>query len=140
MDNKNLAMLEYLSAYPAIQSFLYFNSITNELGNTSVQTVYSEAWERRYMGGHGIKQYDFAIVYMAQQDPGTSFNNAEEMQGVQEFMDWIDAQNKARNFPKFEGTRVMSIENLQNMPNLAEVNEAGNVAKYMFQCRIRYYE
>ncbi len=140
MDSKHEAMLAYLSKYPGLDAFLRFNSATDELGNVSVQTVYSNKWEKRYIGGHGIKRYDFAIVSMAPQDPGTSHANADRMQEAQDFMEWIDEQRKARNFPDFEGCRVLSIENLQNMPNLAGVNTAGNVAKYMFQCRVRYYE
>ena len=65
---------------------------------------------------------------------------AEQMQEAQKFMEWIDQQRKARNFPDFEGCKVLSIENLQNMPNLAGVNAAGNVAKYICQCRVRYYK
>lgn len=140
MNNKNQAMLEFLSQYPAVQSFLFFNSASETLGNTSIQTVYSETWEKRYTRGHGMKQYDFAIVQMVPQDGGTNHNNAEQMQSVQDFMNWIEEQNKARNLPEFTGCQVLSIENLQNMPNLADVNKAGNIAKYMFQCRVRYYE
>lgn len=77
---------------------------------------------------------------MLPQDEGTTQKNAEQAQTVQSFMDWIDEQNRARKFPFFEGCDVLSIENLQNMPNLAGVNEAGTVAKYMFQVRVRYYQ
>lgn len=140
MDSKHRAMLDYLAQYPKMDAFLRFNSVTDKLGNISVQTVSGSQWERRYVGGHGIKRYDFAVVSMAPQDPGTSAVNAEQMQLAQDFMDWIDQQKRERNFPEFEGCKVLSIENLQNMPNLAGVNAAGNVAKYMFQCRVRYYE
>lgn len=140
MDNKHQAMLDYLAKYPGLDAFLRFNSVTDKLGNVSVQTVSSSEWEKRYIGGHGIKRYDFAVVSMAPQDPGASSVNAEQMQEAQKFMEWIDQQRRARNFPDFEGCKVLSIENLQNMPNLAGVNSAGNVAKYMFQCRVRYYE
>ena len=140
MDSEHEAMLKYLSKYPGWGAFLRFNSATDELGNISVQTVYSNQWEKRYIGGHGVKRYDFAIVSMAPQDPGRSAVNAKQMQEAQNFMEWIDEQQKARNFPDFEGCKVLSIENLQNMPNLAGVNTAGNVAKYIIQCRVRYYE
>lgn len=140
MDNKHQAMLDYLAKYPGLDAFLRFNSVTDKLGNVSVQTVYSNEWEKRYIGGHGIKRYDFAVVSMAPQDPGTSSVNADQMQEAQKFMEWIDQQRKARNFPEFKGCKVLSIENLQNMPNLAGVNAAGNVAKYVIQCRVRYYE
>lgn len=140
MDNKNTAMLEYLRQYPGLQSFLYFNSMVDQIGNTAVQTVYGETWEQRYMRGHGIKQWDFAIVKIAQADTGTSDINADETQAVQDFMDWIDNQNRLKNFPDFSPNRVLSIENLQNMPNFAGINNDEGTAKYMFQCRVRYYQ
>lgn len=139
-DNKNIAMLNYLRQYPGLQSFLYFNSMVDQIGNTAVQTVYGETWEKKYVRGHGIKQWDFAVVKIAQADTGTSDINADETQAVQDFMDWIDAQNKAKNFPTFDGCEILSIENLQNMPNFAGIDKNEGTAKYMFQCRVRYYE
>lgn len=140
MDNKNTAMLEYLRQYPGLQSFLFFNSMVDQIGNTSVQTVSGETWEKKYVRGHGIKQWDFAVVKIAQADTGTSDINADETQAVQDFMDWIDEQNKAGNFPDFSPGKVLSIQNLQNMPNFAGVDNNEGTAKYMFQCRVRYYE
>lgn len=140
MDNKNTAMLEYLRQYPGLQSFLFFNSMVNQIGNTAVQTVYGETWEKKYVRGHGIKQWDFAVVKIAQADTGTSDINADETQAVQDFMDWIDEQNKAGNFPDFSPANVLSISNLQNMPNFAGIDNNEGTAKYMFQCRVRYYE
>lgn len=140
MDNKNTAMLAYLRQYPGLRSFLYFNSMVDQIGNTAVQTVYGEAWEKKYVRNHGIKQWDFAVVKIAQADTGTSDINADETQAVQDFMDWIDAQNKSQNFPVFDGCKILSIENLQNMPNFAGIDNNEGAAKYMFQCRVRYYE
>lgn len=139
MANKNKEILEFLEQCPAVKSFLYFNSSTDKAGRVSVETVYSDVWEKRFVRNSGIKVYEFAVVQMLPQDQGTSDTNAEQAQSVQDFMDWIDEQNRAKNFPKFQGCQVLSIENLQNMPNLAGVNEAGTVAKYMFQVRVRYY-
>lgn len=140
MDNKNIAMLEYLRQYPGLQSFLYFNSMVDQIGNTAVQTVYGETWETKYVRGHGIKQWDFAVVKIAQADTGTSDINADETQAVQDFMDWIDEQNRLKNFPDFSPNRVISIENLQNMPNFAGIDNNEGAAKYIFQCRVRYYQ
>ena len=140
MDDKNTAMLEYLRQYPGLQSFLFFNSMVDQIGNTSVQTVSGETWEKKYVRGHGIKQWDFAVVKIAQADTGTSDINADETQAVQDFMDWIDKQNKAGNFPDFSPSKVLSIQNLQNMPNFAGIDNNEGTAKYMFQCRVRYYE
>lgn len=138
--SKHRAMVEYLKQYQGLRSFLYFNTITDKAGNVSVQTVYSDEWEKRQLRGHGIKRYDFALVSMVPQDLGTSDSNVVQMEDVQTFMEWVKEQNRLRNFPKFEGCKVLSIENLQNMPNLAGVNAAGSAAKMMCQCRVRYYE
>ena len=140
MDNKNTAMLEYLRQYPGLQSFLFFNSMVDQIGNTSVQTVSGETWEKKYVRGNGIKQWDFAVVKIAQADTGTSDINADETQAVQDFMNWIDEQNKAGNFPDFSPSKVLAISNLQNMPNFAGIDNDEGTAKYMFQCRVRYYE
>ena len=136
--SKHEAMVEYLKQYPGLQSFLYFNTITDKAGNVSVQTVYSDEWEEQDITGHGTKRYDFAIIFMAPQDQGTSYTNIAKMDDVQNFMDWISEQNELKNLPNFEGCEVYSIENLQNMPNLSTVS--ASAAKYMFQCRVRYYE
>lgn len=136
--SKHEAMVEYLKQYPGLRSFLYFNTASNTIGNISVQTVYSDEWEEQDITGHGTKRYDFAIVFMARQDQGTSYANVSKMDDVQAFMDWIQRQDQEKNFPDFGDCEVYSIENLQNMPNLAAASES--VAKYMFQCRVRYYE
>lgn len=137
-DNKNQAMLEYLKQYPGAQSTLFFNTLVDRIGNQGVQTVYGEAWETRYVRGHGIKQWDFAVVKIAELSTGTSDINVNEAQAVQDFMDWIDLQNAAGNFPDFSPGKVLSIENLQNMPNFAGIDQNEGAAKYMFQCRVRY--
>lgn len=140
MDNKNTAMLEYLRQYPGLQSILYFNSMVDQIGNEALQTVYGETWEKKYLHGHGVKQWDFAVVKISKSSTGTNNINVNETQAVQDFMDWIDAQNKAKNFPDFSPAKVLSISNLQNMPNFAGVDNNEGTAKYMFQCRVRYYQ
>lgn len=139
MVNKHEIMREYLERYPSLGAYLKFNTIDDVQGERSIATTYGDAWEKKYMRGHGIKRYDFAMIIMQPFDSGTSSINTFEMFDVQQFMEWIDEQNEAKNFPDFgEGTKIISIENLQNMPNLAGVNQGGAVAKYMFQCRVRY--
>ncbi len=140
LTGKAGAMLRYLSNYPRLQSFLYTNTSDDVIGNTSFNTIYGETWEKRYLGGHGVKSFDFSVSVMLPQDAGTSDNNAEQLQVAQDFMDWIDEQEANKNYPDFENCKVLAIENLQNMPNFAGVNAAGNTAKYMFQCRVHYYE
>ena len=137
MDNKHKAVVDFLSQYPELKSYLYFNNVTEEENHTSINTVTNDTWEKKYLRG-GIKNYDFAIAIIKPYDTGTSELNIEEMFDVQKFMAWIDEQNKNKNFPVFENGEVFLMENLQNEPSFSGVNEAGNLAKYMFQIRIKY--
>lgn len=139
MENYNKAIMDYLATYPDIKTFPFFNSSTESIGNTSIATNYGSTWVDRHLRGHGVKAYDFAIIYMGQQDSGTSDINANEMFNAEKFMQWVEEQNENKNFPVFDGAKVLSIENLQNQPNFAGVSEAGNVAKYMMQIRVLYY-
>lgn len=137
MTNKHKVVLDYLSNYPDIKSFLYFNTSLEELNHTSVNTITSDYFEQKYLRG-GIKNYDFAITFIGQYDTGTSDININQIFDLEKFMLWIDEQNKNKNFPEFEVGEVISIENLQNEPSFSGINETGNLAKYMFQIRIKY--
>lgn len=55
-----------------MKSFLYFNSATDKAGRVSIETVYSDVWEKRFIRDVGIKAYEFAVVQMLPQDQGTS--------------------------------------------------------------------
>lgn len=137
--NKNEKMIEYISDYPELGAYLKFNTVDNSPGERSISTVYDDVWEVRHIRNHGIKRYDFAVVLIQNHDTGTSSFNANEMFDAEKFMEWIDEQNKNKRFPDFgKDANIISIENLQNMPNLAGVDNSGTVAKYMFQCRVRY--
>lgn len=104
-------------------------------------TTYVDKWVKRYMRNTGIKEYGFAILLSLAYSQGTDDLNLIALNLAQAFGDWIDAQNKSKNLPDFGNKcRTMKIESLQNMPNLAEINEAGTVAKYMLQCEVTYYE
>ena len=67
--------------------------------------------------------------------------NLEAMNFAQSFMDWLEVQNKNNNYPDFgSNCQIKFMENLQNMPNLAGVLPEANLARYMLQCRIVYFE
>ena len=76
------------------------------------------------------KEYTFSILITWQYSAETDDLNLQAMNFAQEFMDWIDEQNRKKHFPDF-GTncQVKKIENLQNMPNLATVDWENMVAQ-----------
>ena len=134
-------LVTFLKQQPPLNEILYFNK-TQEIADTSsVNTVYSDYTVQEYTCGNSDREFVFAIKQMKQYDSsGTSGINRQTMEEVQAFMDWIDEQNKKRNFPEFpDNCFVYKIENLQNMPEIAGTNDQG-LAEYMFQCRVCYTE
>jgi hypothetical protein len=56
------------------------------------------------------------------------------------FNEWLEIQKSKRNFPKFgDNCDDYEIEPLQNMANLATIEEDGT-AKYMLAAQINYRE
>lgn len=134
----NVAMLNYLRGCEELGYFLKFNTITTSVGEVSIDTISSDYALKRYTNGDQLKEYIFAIVLMKLHDTGDlSDINTESMYDATKVAEWIDEQNRIGNLPAISG--VQSIENLQNMPDIAGVDENG-VAKYLMQCKVTYIE
>lgn len=141
--SKHDAMKAYLEPHVTeiFGGVLGVNFSVDTPGTAGFVTTYADKWVKRYLRNSGIKAYGFAILLSLGYSQGTDDLNLISMNLAQAFGDWIDAQNKAKILPDFgDRCKVSKIESLQNMPNLAEVNEAGTVAKYMLQCQVTYYE
>lgn len=133
----------------------YFELVVTELANTVLNynfspdspdgigflTNYSDKVLKRYIRVGADKAYGFSILVTKEYSINNDDLNLEAMNFVQGLMDWVDRQNREKLFPDFgEKCTVKRIENLQNMPSLAEVNSEEGVARYMFQCRVVYFE
>jgi len=133
----------------------YFESIVNELADTVLNfnyspdspdgigflTDYSDKVLKRYVRVGAEKAYGFSILVTKEYSTSCDNLNLETMNFVQALMDWVDDQNRNKVFPDFGAKcEVKRIENLQNMPNLAETDPEEGVARYMFQCRVIYFE
>ena len=140
MTDKSQALWTFISKYPGIPGALKFNSITEFVNDTGLIPVSSESVIESYTDGSSKREYIFAIAQMRVYDEGTSETNIISLFDMQKFMDWIIEQGNAGSFPDFgSDCFIESIEALQNMPDLSGHNEQ-MVAKYMFQCRIIYYQ
>lgn len=104
-------------------------------------TNYSDKVLKRYIRIGADKAYGFTILVTKEYSTSCDDLNLEAMNFVQGLMDWLDEQNRTKRYPDFgEKCEVKKIENLQNMPNLAEVDQEEGIARYMFQCRVVYFE
>ena len=117
-----------------------FNFSDDSIDGVSFLTNYSGKTVKKYVRA-ADKEYRFTILMTWHFSTETDDLNLQAMNFAQEFMDWIEKQNKDKNFPDFgEKCQVKKIENLQNMPNLAAVDWENMKAQYMIQCRVLYFE
>lgn len=140
---KHDAMKDYIE--PKVQELakdiLHFNFASESPDSISFLTNYSDKVVKRYLRQGAVKEYGFSIIIIKSYSVDYDDLNLEAMNFAQGFMEWLDKQNREKQYPDFgELCEVKRIENLQNMPNLAGVNYKESLAKYMIQCRVIYYE
>ena len=138
-DNKHDAVMQWLFQNEDIKR-LYFNfsDVTN--GTVTIATSSGNRNLKTYADGSEMKAYDFALIqYKPLNTVDVNSNeNAEIIFDAEKLMEWLDEQEKRKNYPMFVGSLVTKVENLQNMPSVAGMNDTE--AKYLFSCRITYLQ
>lgn len=139
---KHDAMKEYFEPkiIELVDDVLHFNFSDEAPDNISFLTNYSDKVIKNYVRA-SQKEYGFTILITKAYSTSADDLNLEAMNFAQRFMDWIEEQNRLKNYPDFgSDCEILKIENLQNMPNLAGVNQEEGLARYMLQCRVIYME
>lgn len=140
---KHEAMKAYFEpiVYRLAGTVLNFNFSPDSPEGIGFLTNYSDKVLKRYVRVGSEKAYGFSILVTKEYSTNCDDLNLQAMNFVQGIMDWLDEQAKMKCFPDF-GRRceIKKIENLQNMPNLSEINPEEGIARYVFQCRVVYFE
>lgn len=139
---KHEAMKAYVEGKVAelAEGMMSFNFANDTLFSISFLTNYSGKVVKKYVRA-ADKEYGFSILATWPYSTETDKLNMQAMDFVQNFMDWIEEQNRKRNFPDFgRECQVKKIENLQNMPSLAAVDWENMRAQYVIRCRVLYHE
>lgn len=139
---KHDAMYEFFSAKieELLENVLKFNFSAESKDTVAFTTQYSDKIRRRFVRA-AEKEYGFAIVITKSYSMEDDDLNLQAMNFAQAFMDWVDEQDKKKNYPEFpENCQIIKLETLQNMPNLAGINVKEGLARYMLQCRLIYHE
>lgn len=140
---KHDAMKVYLEPkiVELVGNTLNFNFSPESPDEFSLLTEYSEKVVKKFVDGNIRKSYGFAIIVIKHYSTVKDDLNLECMNFVQEFMDWMEEQNKKENYPDFgSNCKVEKIEVLQNMPNLSGINTEEGLAQYMIQGQVLYIE
>ena len=148
MTSKNQIVLDYLRQCPGIER-LYFeygerHGDAVHLMTSSVET----ATRSEYIDGSQPKRLDYSMVwhkaleYMpVMTEPGKTDPAVAELDDVQSIIDWINAQDRAHNYPDFgENCPVDNMRCLHDVPQLVGIDTRYNppLARYTFTVRIEY--
>ncbi len=142
--NKFQAVLDFVSTCPLVGQDMYFNFVneSNTEGNTSLITTGYGELIKTYADGEKLKKFQCAI---RQNKPMSSYSNTsentEQIQTVQNFLDWINEQGKHKNFPDFgDNCKIQKLKTPDGVdyPMLTGVFEG--TALYSFPFEITYLE
>lgn len=139
MTNKHKALQTWVQNFLA-DNYLYFQTADAAPGIRTIVPNYGDFLAGTDIQGNKYKEYSFVFIGYEQIDPGTSDVNTDNIQVFDNFNDWIVEQETNKNFPDFgSNCSDYEIEPLQNMANLADIDENG-LAKYMLGVKIKYVE
>lgn len=139
--NKYKILTEFIAEnYKPLNDWMYFNAITSEDGNVSLNTMESAIAVNMFNDGSREVNLLFAISMIKQYDMEMSQTNLEAINEVDHFIKWIYNQNMLRNFPDMgEDITVFDMEVLDSVPSVS-VDSEQNLAKYQFNCSLNYLE
>lgn len=141
IKDKHAAVLEWCKAYTGFDGYLKLNGTEYEDGENSLTTTINDQTVTKYINGVADKVYTFTIVMIRSWSSGFDDMNQEALEWGSAWLDWVSKQYEAGNVPDFgENVIINDIEALQNMPQLAEVDQDSKLAKYTFSARIDYRE
>lgn len=142
--DKFKAIIDFVRTCPLVGEKMYFNFVdeTNADGNTSLLTDGYGQLVKKYVDGESLKKMQCVIrqVKTLSRHSNTS-ENVEQMQIVQQFLDWINDQGRKMNFPDFGAkckVQGMGTPDGVDYPILAGVYEG--TALYSFPFEILYTE
>lgn len=139
--NKYEQISEFISQnYKPLNDWLFFNTSTMEAENASLNTIGGNGTITTYIDGTKEIELTFAVGMIKSYDTGTSTINIDAINEVDNFIRWIGEQNNLENYPNLgDNITVYELEALDTVPTLS-VDPSQNLAKYQFNCVIRYLE
>lgn len=129
----------WLKLYKPLNNWIYFNATPDIDGTVAMNSVAGDRVIKRFVDGSKQKEVLFAIDMISLYDnTGTSDINMKNLDEVDNFIEWLELQDKEKNYPTFNDyTIVNKLEVLNSTPTIL-VNTQDMLSKYQFQVRISY--
>lgn len=142
MASKHQAIFDWVASCPLLTDTLLFDFLEENHGSCGLSPTATDKYlpGKQYVDGTGIKEYVFELQAMFTVSDSTDSTNIDNMNLMDTWRDWVEAQQAAGNFPDFgpecSGYRVRCPD---NMPTQAMRYE-NNFAKYQFPAVVQYYD
>ncbi len=137
MINRYEAVMTFINKCPLVGSDTYFNFVdtTENDSNTSLLTVPYGEVVRKYTDGDKLMKTTFEIRQSKplSQDANTTANT-DAINLVQQFLDWINEQGKAKNYPEWDCEIIdMGTPEGVTTPSIADSSEYGTLFAFPFE-------
>ena len=130
---------DWLKLYKPLNNWIYFNATPDINGTVAMNSVAGDRVIKRFVDGSKQKEVLFAIDMISLYDnTGTSDINMKNLDEVDNFIEWLELQDKEKNYPTFNDyTIIDKLEVLNSTPTIL-INTRDMLSKYQFQVRISY--
>lgn len=130
---------DWLKLYKPLNNWIYFNATPDIDGTVAMNSVAGDRVIKRFVDGSKQKEVLFAIDMISLYDnTGTSDINMKNLDEVDNFIEWLELQDKEKNYPTFNDyTIINKLEVLNSTPTIL-INTQDMLSKYQFQVRISY--
>ena len=126
---------EYIESCPLLNGDkINVDYLKDEVYSYSIDRTPSQPVERPFADGGGRKQITFDFTVTAPISSRVVTNLANSKFG-EDFMEWIETQNKKKNFPKIDGAFKIECTS----PSYA-LQKTDTTAIYIIQMNFVYYE
>jgi len=102
----------------------------------SIDPLQSDPIIKQYTDGSSLRQYQFAFTSLEWLDQGMA-QNMDNSGFYEKFQDWIEAQNRIRNFPTLDNP-IKTPQKIEAMTSGYLFDTTGENARYQIQCRLIY--
>lgn len=139
VTNKYELIATWLKSYSPLNKYLYFNVTPYESSNVSVNSVSNDTSVDEFIDGTRRVEFLFSVDFVLDYDELKSDLNLRMNEEFVALNEWVETQDKQRNYPSFVNANIEKVEPLTTTPTISR-DTTHNLAKYSGDFRITYTE
>ena len=129
----------WLKSYTPLNKYLYFNVTPFESSNVSVNSVSNDKSVDEFIDGTKRVEFLFSVNFVLDYEELKTDLNLRMNEEFIALNEWVETQDKQRNYPAFVNAIVEKVEPLTTTPIIAR-DTTHNLAKYSGDFKITYTE